>query len=161
MTLRRLGFACNWDPDRTRTWSGTNWALLTALQKQVDTVDVGTHLSLVERRAWQLATRRRRNGMWVSTWETTPTWERYLLNDVQRRVTSSNCDAILEIQDVGVLDRPYFIYQDLSYDILVRELDAGGEGVSHFFKSLVLISAMLMIILIKLCIQLLIIIEHV
>ena len=136
MELRRLGFACNWDPDRTRTWSGTNWALFTALQKQMDTVDVGTHLSLAQRRMWQVATRRRRQGKWVSTWETTPTWERYLLTDVQRRVTSSNCDAVLEIQDVGILDRPFFIYQDLSYDVLVRELDAGGEGVSHFFKSL-------------------------
>ena len=135
-SLTRLGFACNRDPDRTRTWSGTNWALLTALQAQLDTVDVGTHMSLPARRAWQLATRRRRNGSWVSTWETTPQWEKYLLADVQKRVTASHCDAVLEIQDVGILDRPFFIYQDLSYDVLVRELESGDEGVSHFFKSL-------------------------
>ena len=135
-SLSRLGFACNWDPDRTRTWSGTNWALFSALQRQIDTVDVGTHLSLLQRRGWQLATRRRRNGAWVSTWETTPLWEKYLLNEVQRRVAASKCDAVLEIQDVGVLDRPFFIYQDLSYDVLVRELESGDEGVSHFFKSL-------------------------
>jgi glycosyltransferase involved in cell wall biosynthesis len=51
-------------------------------------------------------------------------------------VSASNCDAVLEIQDVGILDRPFFIYQDLSYDVLVRELAVGDEGVSHFFKSL-------------------------
>ena len=135
-SLTRLGFACNWDPDRTRTWSGTNWALMTALQTHVDTVDVGTHMSLPARRAWQLATRRRRNGSWVSTWETTPQWEKYLRADVQKRVTATHCDAVLEIQDVGILDRPFFIYQDLSYDVLVRELESGDEGVSHFFKSL-------------------------
>jgi len=135
-SLSRLGFACNWDPDRTRTWSGTNWALLTALQAQIDTVDVGTHMSLAGRRAWQIATRRRRNGAWVSTWETTPQWEKYMLNDVQRRVAASQCDAVIEIQDVGIIDRPFFVYQDLSYDVLVRELESGDEGVTHFFKSL-------------------------
>ena len=135
-SLSRLGFACNWDPDRTRTWSGTNWALLTALQAQIDTVDVGTHMSLAGRRAWQIATRRRRNGAWVSTWETTPQWEKYMLNDVQCRVAASQCDAVIEIQDVGIIDRPFFVYQDLSYDVLVRELESGDEGVTHFFKSL-------------------------
>lgn len=135
-SLGRLGFACNWDPDPTRTWSGTNWALLTALQAQSDTVDVGTHMSLTARRAWQVATRRRRNGSWVSTWQTTPQWEKYLLNDVQKHVTEANCDAVLEIQDVGVIDRPYFVYQDLSYDVLIRELRSGDEGVSQFFKGL-------------------------
>ena len=135
-SLSRLGFACNWDPDRTRTWSGTNWALLKALEEQIDTVDVGTHMSLAGRRAWQIATRRRRHGAWVSTWQTTPQWEKYMLNDVQRRVTASRCDAVIEIQDVGIIDRPFFVYQDLSYDVLVRELDSGDEGVTQFFKSL-------------------------
>jgi glycosyltransferase involved in cell wall biosynthesis len=134
--LGRLGFACNWDLDRTRTWSGTNWALYSALTRQIDTVDVGTRLTSPERRAWQMATRRRRNGMWVSTWETTRAWERYLLRDVQKRIASSNSDAVLEIQDIGVVDRPFFIYQDLSYDVLLRELATGSSGVSHFFKSL-------------------------
>jgi glycosyltransferase involved in cell wall biosynthesis len=59
-----------------------------------------------------------------------------MLNDVQRRVAASQCDAVIEIQDVGIIDRPFFVYQDLSYDVLVRELESGDEGVTHFFKSL-------------------------
>jgi glycosyltransferase involved in cell wall biosynthesis len=134
--MNRLGFACKWEVDPKATWSGTNWALMTALQAQSDTVDVGTHLSPLNRRAWQIRGLRRQDGAWVTRWENTPPWEKYLLRDVQRRVTASGCDAVLEIQDVGVVDRPFFIYQDLSYDVLARELESSDEGVTHFFRGM-------------------------
>ena len=134
--MKRLGFGCKWEVDPRATWSGTNWALMTALQGQIDTVDVGMHLTPLRRRAWQARGLRRKNGAWVAHWENTPPWEKYLLGDVQKRVTASGCDAVLEIQDVGIVDRPFFIYQDLSYDVLARELASSDEGVSHFFTGL-------------------------
>jgi glycosyltransferase involved in cell wall biosynthesis len=43
---------------------------------------------------------------------------------------AAGCDAVVTIQDLGILDVPYLIVQDLSYDAL---LDHHGQaGVPHF-----------------------------
>jgi glycosyltransferase involved in cell wall biosynthesis len=84
----------------------------------------------------QLATRRRRNGAWVSTWETTHAWESALQWHVQRQATTWDCEAVLEIQDLAITDQPFFVYQDLSYDVLLARWQADDKGVRRFFRRL-------------------------
>lgn len=131
-----LGFACNWDPAPHRTWSGTAWYLWQALCQITDCPDVGVHLPRSGRRALQSVTRRRRNGTWVSTWEHTRVWQEFLQSRVQRNVRAAGCASVLEIQDIAVVDRPFFIYQDFSYDILAAQMQRQELGVREFFRTL-------------------------
>lgn len=131
-----LGFACNWDPAPQRTWSGTAWYLWQALSQVTDCPDVGVHLPHFGRRALQGVTRRRRNGSWVSTWEHTHVWQEFLQARVQRNVRAAGCASVLEIQDIAIVDRPFFIYQDFSYDILAAQLEEQELGVREFFRTL-------------------------
>ena len=43
---------------------------------------------------------------------------------------------MLEIQDVGAVDAPFFIYQDVSYDVLAAEFAKDASGARTFFRSL-------------------------
>jgi glycosyltransferase involved in cell wall biosynthesis len=131
-----LGFACNWDPVPQRTWSGTAWHLWQALGGVMDCPDVGVHLPVTTRRALQLATRRRRNGAWVSTWEHSRIWQGVLQQRVRQRASAFGCDAVLEIQDIAVIDRPFFVYQDLSYDVLIAQRQQDDTGVAQYFRTI-------------------------
>jgi glycosyltransferase involved in cell wall biosynthesis len=44
-----------------------------------------------------------------------------------RHENTRQCDVILQIQDLAVLDRPYLVFQDLSYDILLDEIWENGR----------------------------------
>jgi glycosyltransferase involved in cell wall biosynthesis len=64
-----------------------------------------------------------------------PLWERWCERRLRR--AARPCDAVLEIQDLGVVGPPYFVYQDLSYDVLLGALDRGeAAGMGHFFPQL-------------------------
>ena len=130
-----VGFACNWDTDPPRTWSGTAWSLWKQLELRVAAPDVGVHLPPLARRALQVASRRRRNGSWVSTWEHSPMWQSRLQRSIQANVARAACDVVVEIQDIAVVDRPFFIYQDLSYDVLAAERQRDPRGVASFFRT--------------------------
>ena len=40
----------------------------------------------------------------------------------------AHCDAVLEIQDIGAVGAPFFIYQDVSYDVLAAEFAKDASG---------------------------------
>lgn len=134
MTIGRIGYACLWDPNPTSTWSGSAWALMCAMQKQIAVADVGKHLGGIERGAWRLAYLRRRNQNWESLWRDSWRWQQRVSDDVRSNPLYGTCDAVLQIHDhVGVLDKPYFIYQDISTDMVLRELDHPDNGVRYQF----------------------------
>jgi glycosyltransferase involved in cell wall biosynthesis len=137
----RLGFACVWDPDPARTWSYTPWELRAALRRRpdVDVADVGIELPRAARHALRAASLRRRAGRWVTPWEHLPVWERASATHLGRRARRLGCDAVLQIQDLGVIDTPYIVYQDLSYDVVLGALDAQdatAEGLHRYFPPL-------------------------
>src|SRR6478735_3531551 len=82
------------------------------------------------------ASLRRRSGRWVTPWEHLPLWERASATHIGRRAAREGCDAVLEIQDLGAIDTPYFVYQDLSYDVLLELLDQGSDGLRRYFPHL-------------------------
>jgi glycosyltransferase involved in cell wall biosynthesis len=132
----RLGFACNWNPTPEATWSGTPSRLMASLGGYVDTVDVGLHLPRSVRRGLQLLSLRRVNGRWVPQWEHSQSFERGFATMTAARVRRARCDAVLEIQDVGVVPAPFFIYQDMSYDALAAEFAKDNSGARLYFRSL-------------------------
>lgn len=131
-----LGYACHWDRIPQRTWSGTTWSLFTALQRLTPCEDVGLHLPLATTRALQLASRRRRDGRWVSTWDAWRFSEHLIEARIRKNVARSHCDTVLQIQDLAILSQPYFIYQDLSYDVLLALREQGSVWVQRYFTSL-------------------------
>ncbi len=122
-----MGFACLWEPDPTQTWSHIPWNLLGALrvESETDVVDLGPHLSRPTRVALRAAATRRRSGTWVSPWKHRSLTDAVTGAAIRRALERQPCDVILEIHDLAALDRPYFVFQDLSYQVL---LDLWEEG---------------------------------
>ena len=134
----RIGFACVWDAEPRRTWSYTPWDLREALRRRpdVELVDVGIELPLAVRRLLQLAALRRSAGRWVWVFEHLRAWEAASEAYLNRRAAALHCDAVLQIQDLGVMSTPYFIYQDLSYDVTLGLIESRSEGANLYFPHL-------------------------
>lgn len=127
----KLGFACHWDPDPPGTWSGTPWRFREALLRHTTVVDVGLSLSSQVRFPLRVAHARYRNGGWSSTWKHSRVTDVLRQHRVISGARAAACDAVVEIQDLAVLDRPFFLYQDLSYDALLHHFD-DEVGVHQF-----------------------------
>ncbi|MGX7678034.1 glycosyltransferase family 4 protein [Jatrophihabitans sp. DSM 45814] len=78
----------------------------------------------------RLAHARRSNGQWRSMWQHGQLATKLVERRLQSRALGARPSTVLEVQDLGVIDQPYYVLQDLSYDLL---LDHFGEGgVPHF-----------------------------
>ena len=130
----RLGFACAWDAERERTWSGTAWAVRQALAARAELIDLAFPGRSWARPAVKLASLRRRGGQWVSPWAWSAAWSRWTELSLSRRAGRSDVDAVLEIGDLGRLDVPFFTYQDLSAAVVSRFLEHGS--VPGWFRGL-------------------------
>jgi glycosyltransferase involved in cell wall biosynthesis len=127
----RLGFAAQWAPRPETTWSGTPWSLLQALRVRTDVTDLGVHAPRAVRTAFKAAYARRHDGRAVTTYKHARTWQAWTERSLRRSLASSGVDAVIEIGDLAVLDRPFLLYQDLSYDALLAVYD-DDAGVAHF-----------------------------
>jgi glycosyltransferase involved in cell wall biosynthesis len=127
----RLGFACNWDPDPRLTWSHTPWNLRSALREHADVLDVGVQLPAAGRMLLKAAFARRRNGRWTSAWKHSALWASLGGRAVARAVRHAELDAVLQVGDLAVVERPFFVLQDLSVDLLLRHYDEAAGGVPH------------------------------
>jgi glycosyltransferase involved in cell wall biosynthesis len=128
----RLGFACAWDPDPVRTWSHTPWRLRAALRAQADVVDVGVEVGAATRLALKLASARWRGGRPVSAWKHSAPWSALCQAVVDRDARRAGCDAVLQVQDLAAPGVPFFVLQDLSYDVLLTQFDPAAGGAAHF-----------------------------
>jgi glycosyltransferase involved in cell wall biosynthesis len=121
----RIGFACLWDAEPSRTWSRTPWQLRAAMRRQADIVDVGVELSRAMRTSLTAIHLRLRDGRPSSVWEQSRLTDAYCQRVIARNAQANGCDAVLEIQDLAPLDVPYFVYQDMSFDALIGLVDEG------------------------------------
>jgi glycosyltransferase involved in cell wall biosynthesis len=127
----RLGFACAWDPLPEPTWSYTPWHLRGALRALTDVVDIGMSYPTAVRMPLKAVHARRVDGHWVSMWKHSVLARGYAQHALHRGESATPCDVVLQIQDLAPLRTPYLVFQDLSYDVLLDELDAHGSLV-HF-----------------------------
>lgn len=130
-----LGFACAWEPDPRRTWSGAPWALRAALRQQVRLHDLDASPPSIVRTALRAAYARRRQGVWTTEWQRRAPTLRLAERRVRAAVRRSTWDAVLQMGDLAATDVPTFHYQDLSYDIVLDH--AGGHlGPAPMFPGL-------------------------
>ncbi len=127
----RLGFACAWDPRPEPTWSYTPWHLRAALRERADVVDVGMSYPDAVRLPLKALHARRVDGHWVSMWKHSGLARRYTQHALRGGERETPCDVVVQIQDLAPLRTPYLVLQDLSYDVLLDELDKHGSLV-HF-----------------------------
>lgn len=132
----RLGFACAWDARPELTWSHVPWNLRAALRERGrlggdDLIDVGLTYPPAVRTALKAACARRHRGRWVSMWRHSRPARGYGEVMLRRAARRANCDAVLQVQDLAALDRPYLLLQDLSYDVLLEYAERPG-GFTHF-----------------------------
>ena len=126
-----VGFACQWGDDPAAAWSGTPWQLRSAIADQVEVIDFDATLPPPIRRTLRYLAARRSHGQWHSKWR----HGRLAVDITERRLqravrANDDVAAVLEIHDLGRLDRPYLVVQDLSYDLLRNHF--GPDGVPHF-----------------------------
>jgi glycosyltransferase involved in cell wall biosynthesis len=123
----RIGFSCLWDSPPGSTWSGTPWHLYQALGRRVSLTDVGVHQHTAERLLWKLAYLRLRPGRRVeSAWPWSRAWERMATSRLGCAVVRAQCDAVVQVQDFARPRVPFFVYQDLSFDLLNRQIEESG-----------------------------------
>src|SRR5437763_6303299 len=121
----RLGFACAWWTPARTTWSGTPWALRSALKRQpIELVPIDSQRPLLGKAALR--------ALYAST--NTP-WKYSRLNRaltsrvVRRQARRTGCDAVITTADddssSGV---PTFAYQDMNFSVALEHFgrDAGG-----------------------------------
>jgi glycosyltransferase involved in cell wall biosynthesis len=125
----RLGFACAWGPNPAETWSGTPFRLRAALAATGPVVDLDAELPRPVQVGLKAASARRHEGRWTSMWKHGAAARALTERKLAARAAHEHCDAVLTIQDLGVLPVPFMVLQDLSYDAL---LDVYEGGVPHF-----------------------------
>ncbi|GAA1882470.1 glycosyltransferase family 4 protein [Lapillicoccus jejuensis] len=127
-----LGFACHWGPDRDAAWSGTPVRLLGALQPLLDVQDLDVTLPPAVRQVLRVASARRTPTGWRSHWRHSPIGvaavERRTRALAARRAAGA---PVLQVGDLAQLDQPYYLLQDLSYELLLQEMEA-HPTVPHF-----------------------------
>lgn len=132
--MLRLGFACVWERRPEATWSRTPWMLREALRELCQVKDIDLTFPELPRQILRLAYARRRKGRVVSSWgHGAPA---YAFNETRlsRADRSLDVDVVLEIHDIGATRSPFFILQDLSYDMLLES--SGSPAIEHQFPTL-------------------------
>jgi glycosyltransferase involved in cell wall biosynthesis len=126
-SVPRIGFACVWDqPNPQATWSFTPWNLRAAMRSVTDVPDVGVSIPRQAQMALKALHTRRRGGRMVTTWRQSSLTDAYIERAVNGAVAKADCDAVFEIGDLASLQRPFFLYQDLSFDALLAVRESAG-----------------------------------
>lgn len=129
-----IGLACHWQPSRAATWSGTSLNLERALSQRLQVVDLPAEPPAMVRSALRAVHLRRSDVGWRSHWQQSAAIDRWHHWHLSRQISQKHCDVVIQVQDLAALDVPYFIYQDLSYDAVLRHME--NPGVREQFSQL-------------------------
>lgn len=130
MATAALGFACRWDRQPENTWSGTPWLLRHELRKVTSVEDLPLGPPAAVRTALKALGTRRAAGQWRSLWKHSRAAQLWVERELALRAARARVDAVVQIQDLGATAAPYFLVQDLSYNLLLEH--GGGDAVPHF-----------------------------
>ncbi|MEV1333409.1 glycosyltransferase family 4 protein [Micromonospora costi] len=111
-----------------QTWSRTPWQLRAALRTRTPVVDVGVEIPPMTRMVLRGLHPRWHEGRLRSSWDESRITDEYCRRVITRASRRLACDAVLEIQDLAAIDRPYFLYQDMSWDALLK-MRADGRPI--------------------------------
>lgn len=136
-TQLRIGFAAEWLPDRKRTWSGTPYSLLTAMQQILTTpvYDIDVSLHPYRLLLHKVLTMHRYQGKIVSNYRYAPMHLRAVEHKLRvlAQQGPSLLDAVLMIGDIGTVpDCPLYLYQDMSTDYVIENYGKFPPGEIMF-----------------------------
>jgi glycosyltransferase involved in cell wall biosynthesis len=122
-----IGFACLWEPNPRRTWSGSAWNLREALRLVAETTDLGVQIPPMSRTILKAIHTRYRAGRLTTTWNYSRLTDAYNTSALRRELTRNfaarRCDAVLMIDDLAALPIPFFTYYDMSWDGVISTTD--------------------------------------
>lgn len=127
----KIGFACVWGKVPKETWSHIPWHVREALMRQTEVSDLGIEYRDRVRTFLKYLYVRRRRGHWLTTYQWSPSWDRRVQERLQKHLSDQPVDAVIEIGDLARLDAPYYVYQDLNYEVLEKYYDL-ATGVPGF-----------------------------
>jgi len=93
-------------------------------------VDLGVDYSVTQTLLKYLYARKRR-GRWGSVYQWSPRWDRMIQKRLERSRGGEPGDGVMEGGDLARLDAPFYVYQDLSFEVLERYYDE-VSGVPGF-----------------------------
>jgi glycosyltransferase involved in cell wall biosynthesis len=131
-----IGFVCDWKKSKIRTWSGIPFSLLNAFS-DIDgcrCLDIDVSVSRVELLLRAAVEARLMNGRFTSRFRFSPSYLRRLQLHLDNCLSDlKGIDAILEVGDLGVVpDVRYFVFQDLSIDLIIRYHNETGQRLPMF-----------------------------
>ena len=100
-----------------------------ALRSQVEIVDVPVEVRAPVRQFLRLASARPTVSGWRSQWHHGRSAVALLERDLRGQVAVKEPDVVLEVQDLGVVGKPFLVFQDLSYTLLLDRFSADSP---HF-----------------------------
>jgi glycosyltransferase involved in cell wall biosynthesis len=117
--MAAIGFACVWDRPPEATWSHTPWQLREALRRCSNVVDIDLTYPSGVRSVLRLAHARRADGRIVSQWKHGRAAQTITTTRLRQASRNARVDAVVEIGDLGSTAAPFYVVQDLSYDVLL------------------------------------------
>ena len=118
----KINYVCYWEKFKERSWSGTNFSLFKALEKNYCTqmVDCGYQLNIMEKILLKLNSISKSDNNELGFFNQFGYLHRIIpqvkisnrLNDLQ--------NIVIQIGDIKKFESPYYIYQDLSIDALIK-----------------------------------------
>ena len=134
-----IGFACNWEGNREKAWNGAPYLLFESM-KVLDGLklyDLNINTKGFELFLHKIINLNLYNGKIKSKYAFSKLYlnsvRNKLFNNLNKFKEMETLDAILEIGDIGIIkDIPFYIYQDLSLDLLIKELKENSKPMSGY-----------------------------
>lgn len=130
-----LGFACEWKRDRFQTWSHTPHSLFVALSSREDSKweDLDISIPPIRRLFFQVTGARWSNGKLRSRFRFSESYISEISSVLLKSVKGRTLAAVLEMGDLGIIpDVPFYVFQDLSVDLMIKEVKATGRRYWQF-----------------------------
>lgn len=114
----KINYICEWEKDKTLTWSGTTYSLYKALERKSFINDYDVALNKFEKKLTQLF-QIRLIGCKIKTNKMCSKLERKLYEKKIKKANLRGKENSLQIGDYAVINENSYIYQDLSIDSLI------------------------------------------
>jgi len=134
-----IGFACDWGENRKKTWSGAPYLLYESM-KTLDgfnLYDLNINTKGFELFLYKILNLKLYKGKITSKY----IFSKLYLNSTKNKLfinlnkfkKMETLDTILEIGDISIIKNiPFYIYQDLSLDLLIRDLKENSKPISGY-----------------------------
>ncbi|MBA7612723.1 D-inositol-3-phosphate glycosyltransferase [subsurface metagenome] len=134
-----IGFACDWGENRKKTWSGTPYLLYESMKKLdgFNLYDLDINIKGFELFLYKILNLKLYKGKITSKYM----FSKLYLNSTKNKLfvnlnklkNIETLDTILEIGDISIIKNvPFYIYQDLSLDLIIRYLKENSKPISGF-----------------------------